>query len=413
MKKNIRVAALVMSIFLVVTLLAACGDKADQDGPKGASQNNEPKELTVWTHLTEKSEYPVVKKIAEEWAEKTGNKVKVVYDQSSFQAYSQAAASSKGPDIMFGMPHNDLGVFQRANLLEEVPSDVIDKSKYVDVAIDAVTHNGKIYALPLAMDSMALFYNPEKVTTPPATFEEFIEQAKKVGFMYHFPDLFSSYPFIAGSGAYVFKNNSGTLDVNDIGLGNEGAVKGYALIRSFIKEHNFFKADCTGDIANGNFKAGKIGFFLGGPWDVDGFRKANVKFAVTPLPKMDGKIMPTFVSLQAAFVSAKSKNKETAWELMKYMAENSPVPLFKSGNRIPVLKAELEKPEVKGDKIISAFAEQASNGNPIPNIPEMNAAWDPVKNNILLVVSDKSTPEKAGVDVVTQIKQGISTLQSK
>ncbi|MCX7923696.1 MAG: maltose ABC transporter substrate-binding protein [Clostridia bacterium] len=416
MKKYLKLLSTGVATLVLVTTLFGCGS----GGSKGSEQNGlektdgktvenkDPKEIVVWSHLQEKSEVPEVKRLAEEWAQKTGNTVKVMFDQRNFQTYTQAATSSKGPDIMFGMPHNDLGVFQKADLLAEVPGNLIDKSKYVDVAITAVTHGGKMYALPLAMDAMALFYNTDMVQTPPETFDEFIEQAKKVGFMYNIADLYSSYAFLAGNGAYVFKNTDGTYDISDIGLGNEGAVKGYDLLGKFVREYKFMGADCTGDIARGNFQSGKIGFLLGGPWDVDGFNKNGVKFAVCPLPKLNGKIMPTFVGIQAAFVSSKSKNQDEAWDLMKYLAENSPMPLLKTGNRIPVLKAELEKPEVKENKTMQAFSEQSRNGDPIPNVPETNSAWDPVKNNISLVLTGKIVPEKAAEDVVKQIKEGIA-----
>jgi arabinogalactan oligomer/maltooligosaccharide transport system substrate-binding protein len=414
MKKCIRMFASLVAVILALTLMAGCGGKTTETSQGSQTvKNNNPKEIVVWSHLQEKSEVPAVKQLAEEWAVKTGNKVKVMFDQKNFQTYVQSANSNKGPDIMFGMPHNDIGVFVKAGLLAELPSDVIDKSKYVDVSITAVTHGGKLYAVPLAMEAMALFYNTDKVKTPPSTFEEFIDQAQKVGFMYFLPDLYSSYAFLAGNGAYVFKNKNGSYDPNDIGLGNEGTINGLKMLNDFVNKYKFFGSDITGDIARGNFQSGKIGFMLGGPWDVDGFKKAGMKFNVCTLPKLNGKIMPTFVGVQAAFVSSKSKNQKEAWDLMKYLADNSPMPLYKAGNRIPVLKSELEKSEVKENKIMAVFAKQAENSDPMPNIPEMNATFDPVKNNITLVITGKSTPEKAASDIVKQVKDGIKLQDQK
>ncbi len=409
MKKHFKILSVITAIFLVLTAFAGCGknDSGDPAQNQGAKKQ-EAKELIVWSHLKDDTEVPEVEKVALEWAEKTGHKVKVMFSQSEFQDYVQAASGNRGPDIMFGMPHNDLGVFQRLDLLAQVPDDFIDQSHYVDMAIEATMYDGKMYAIPLSMEAMALFYNTDMIQTPPDTFEEFIELAQEAGFMYHIPDLYSSYAFLAGNGAYVFKNTKGAYDPEDIGLGNEGAVKGFELLYKFVNEYAFMSADCTGDIARGNFQSGKTGFMLGGPWDVEGFRNEGVPFSVAPMPKLNGNIMPTYVGVQAAFVSAKSKKQPEAWDLMKYLVENTPGPLLEKGHRIPVLKSELERPEVKDNKIIAAFAKQASHGDPIPNIPETNATWTPVGNAIRLVISGQISPEQAAADVIKQIEEGIA-----
>ncbi|HBM79294.1 MAG TPA: maltose ABC transporter substrate-binding protein, partial [Clostridiaceae bacterium] len=79
--------------------------------------------------------------IAQEWAKNTGNTVKVQADKGDFQAYLQAANSSKAPDIMFGIAHDNLGTFQKAKLLEEVPDGTINKSDYVQMSLDAVSYD--------------------------------------------------------------------------------------------------------------------------------------------------------------------------------------------------------------------------------------------------------------------------------
>lgn len=107
--------------------------------------------------------------------------MKFVADKSDNQAYTAAAQSSKGPDIMFGMPHNDVGVFQKAGLIDEVPSGVINDSDYAaKSALDAVTWNGKKYAVPVAMETYALFYNTDMVKDAPKTTDELEDEAKRL-----------------------------------------------------------------------------------------------------------------------------------------------------------------------------------------------------------------------------------------
>jgi len=397
--KRILTVALIIA-FAVVALIPLSGVFATSQ-----------KQLVVWSHLTQ-DEVKALQPIADKWGKANGYTVKVITDQGSFQSFQTAAMSGKGPDIMFGIPHDNLGAFWKAKLLEPVPANLIDKKNFVSTALDACTFEGKLYALPIAMETYALFYNTSKVKEAPKTMSQLITLAKKHGFMYDVNNFYFSFAFIAQNGGYVFKNKGGSLDPNDIGLATNGAIKGLSLIRDFVLTYKFMPKDIKGDIAKGNFQNQKIAFYISGPWDVQDFIKAKVPFAVAPLPKTDdGKPTPSFVGVQAAFVSAKSKNKDAAFKLAKYLVENSALTLFKVGHRIPVLNSVLASSEVKSDKIMSAFAEQAKVGIPMPNIPEMSAVWIPAGNALSLITTGKATPKQAADAMVKQIKQGIAQMQ--
>jgi carbohydrate ABC transporter substrate-binding protein, CUT1 family (TC 3.A.1.1.-) len=407
----------VLLIAVLAVSMAACGGSSQsqqnsgQDNQSTTVEGNKGVELTVWSHLTE-TEVKKVQEVADKWASETGNKVKVLTDNSDFQAFATAANSGKGPDIMFGLPHDNLGTFYKAGLLEPVPDGVINDSDYVPLAIDAVSYDGKKYAIPLSMESYALFYNTDMIKEAPKTWDEFVNVAQKYGFMYDINNFYFSYAFISGNGGYVFKNNGGSYDVNDIGLNNEGAKKGFAAIYDMVNRYKFMPADIKGDIAKGNFQSKKIGMYISGPWDVQSFKDAGVNFAVTPLPKLEnGSDMKPFVGVQAAFVNANSKNKDAAWELMKYLAENTPIPLFETGNRIPVINSVLNSSEVQSNEILKGFADSASKGEPMPNVPEVQAMWTPANNNLTLITSGKLAPDKAADQIVAQMKEGIATMQ--
>lgn len=409
MRKTGRLLALVLAVVLMTSILTACGksEAPKTEAPK-AETKKEPVSITVWSHLTE-PEVAEVKKLAEAWAGKTGNKVTVVLDKSDFQAFATAAQGGKGPDIMFGIAHDNLGTFQKAGLLAEVPSGVINDSDYVPMSLQAVSYGGKKYGVPLSMESYALFYNTKLVKEPPKDWKSFIETAKQTGFVYDVNNFYFSYAFISGNGGYVFKNTGGGLDANDIGLDNDGAKKAFTLLKDFVQTYKFMPADINSDIAKGKFQSGKAGLYISGPWDVDGFKKANVPFAVTTLPTLeDGKTPMPFVGVYAAFVSAKSKNQEASWDLMKYLAQNSVMPLFKAGNRIPVIKAQLDNPEVKANEIVQAFGKSAATGQPMPNIPAMAAVWAPAADSLKLITTGKQPVDAAAKDMVEKIKKGIA-----
>ena len=403
--KRTKLIAMMMTSVLVAGTLYGCGSsKSDSD----STNSGEEKTLTVWSHLTEQ-EVKDLQPIVEKWGKENNVKVNLTVDNSDFQQYVQAAQSSKGPDVMFGQPNDNLGTYEKAGLLAEVPSGTINDGDYTSKqVIDAVTINGKQYAVPIAQETIALYYNTDKVKQAPKTMEELLNEAKKVGFEYDINNFYNSFAFVAADGGYVFKDKNGTLDKDDIGLGNEGAIKGYQFIQDLVQKDKLMKADITGDIAKGDFSAGKVGFYISGPWDVPAFKDAGVKFDVAPLPAMNGKPIPSFMGVQSAFVSAKSKNQELAWKFVKDIAKEGAMTTVNIGNRIPVLNSVIDSKEFKENKFAEAFVEQTKNAIPMPNIPAVQTMWKPGEENLKLLTSGKIDAKKCAELIVNQMKEGIT-----
>lgn len=401
MIKRKRILAGIIAAVVVAGTLVGCGgeDKKSADASK---------ELKVWSRLTEQ-EVAKIKPMAEKWGEENGYKVTMVIDKSKTQESMQAIKAGKGPDLMFGIAHDNLGLYEKAGLLSEVPSDLIKDEDFASKQVlDAVTINGKKYGVPLAQETIALYYNKDKVKEAPKTMEEVAKLGESVGFKYDINNFYNSYGFIAANGGYVFKDNNGTLDPNNIGLDNAGAIKGYQFIQDLVVKDKLMPADIKGDMAKGDFLNKKSGLYISGPWDVQAFKDGGVNFDVVPMPTLDGKKVPTFMGVQAAFVNNKSENQDAAWKLCKYLVENSGEVILNTGHRIPVTKKYLDSKEFKDNKLMAAFAEQAKNATPMPNIPEVQAMWEPAGNNLTLLTSGKITPAECGKNMVEQIKQGIA-----
>lgn len=399
--KRSRILVSALAAMVVATALVGCGKK---ETPQNASETKGGKKIIVWSHLTD-DEVAAVKPIAEEWAKSTGNTVDVLADKGDFNAFAQAANSSKAADVMFGLAHDNLGAFVKAGVVAEVPSGIVDSSKYNQNVVNAVTIGGKTYGVPLSQETLALFYNPDKVATAPTTLDDLIAQGKKVGFKYEAKNLYYTYAFLSGFGGYIYKDNGGNIDPKDVGLGNEGAIKGYDVLSTFGKDLGM-KSSVDQGIAGGEFKAGKIGMYISGPWDVEGFKKENTKFKVAPLPSINGKPATPFLGVQAAFVNSKSKNQTEAWDLMKYLVAHSEQALYDKGHRIPALKdSKLLSELSKGD--LAAFIEQAKTAYPMPNIPEMGAAWK-VNDSLPTLLDGKMDSKAFATKVVKDINDQLS-----
>lgn len=404
-----RIIAFGLSVVVAASALIGCGTKSLSQSTAPSQKN--PVTLTVWTTFQE-NEIAYLQKIADEWGAKTGNKVKITKADVGFQDFATAAQTGNGPDIAYGIPHDNLGAFWKAGLLSGVPEGTLVKDAYVPLTIDAVSFENKQYALPLGMEAIALFYNTKLVPQPPTDWNTFLAEAKQHGFMYNIKEPYFSFGFISGMGGYIFKKSGNGLDVKDIGLNNDGAVQGMQLISDMIHTWHLMPKDVDYDVSKGKFQSGKSAFWLTGSWEVQGLKDAHTPFAVAPMPSLpNGQPFRPFVGVMTGFVYSGSKHQAEAWDLMKYLQARVDDFDVLAAHRIPVTKAGLEREDFKFDKIISAFAASALNGTPMPNVPEMQAVWPAFAQAMQVIAAGSLKPKDAADKALTQIQQGMSQLK--
>lgn len=399
-----RLLACIMATVVAGSLFVGCGGSSKSDGKDG-------QEITVWTKVKD-GEMKTIEEEAKAWGEKTGNTVKVVNDEGGYQEFLQAANSSKGPDLYIGMPHDNLASFYESGLLEEVPADKFDKTKYATESVwGATSFEGKNYAVPMAQETVALFYNKDKVKEVPKTMEELVDKAKKdkLGFQIDLGNFYITGGIVQTLGGYIFGGEQGNLKADDIGLANDGAVKGYKFLGDLVRTDKLMPVDITGDIASTNFKSGESAFYISGPWDVEQFEEAGLNFGVAPVPTIGGNEYKSFLGVQTAFVSAKSKNKDLAFDFLNELITNKSEELFKVGNRIPVLNDVLASDAIKENKYLQGFIDQSKVAVPMPNILEMQAVWN-ATSQITRVYKGEDA-KKVADDIVSAVKKGIETQQ--
>ena len=218
MSKRTKVLAAAMATMMMATAFVGCGDKKEATGGSDSGKTTElAKKIVVWDHLTE-GEHEALAPIVEKWGKDNGVEVTFQNDQNDMQGYMDAAKSSSGPALYFGISADNLGTGQKAGYLEEVPEGVIDESKLSESCLSAGKWDGKYYAVPIAQECVALFYNTDKCPEVPATMEDLAKKAKdeKLGFEYEITNFYNSYCMLSAQGGYVFKDTGDGLDVSDI-----------------------------------------------------------------------------------------------------------------------------------------------------------------------------------------------------
>ena len=398
MKKK-KIAAL-MACMTVVSILSGCGSS------KGADTK-----LIIWTNMSVEAD--TIQKYADEWGEANGYEVEVINQSPSVQQFAQAINSDDGPDAVVGIPNDQVADYVNAGLTAEVPADLYSDSDFSDAAIQACYVEGVRYAAPLSVETTALFYNTELVSELPATWEELVEQAEADGgLQFDATSIYYDLGFVRACGGYIFKYENGAYDVADIGLANDGAVQAYSFINDLYSQYNLLSADVTADIARSNFQNGQTAYYIGGPWDIDGFTSAGTPFAIVEMPTFHGQPFVTPVGTQVSFVSNKSNNQDKAWEFIMYLIDNGAMGMYEAGDRIPAKLSDQEKAEIQSNENSKTFIAQINNGEPMPTVSEMGQLWSIHANNIRSMWTGELTPQEAAENMVMQLEEAVELMNS-
>jgi len=369
--------------------------------------------LTIW--CSEK-QVDILQRLGEEFKAKYGVTVEVQYVNFSDikPKFLTAAPEGQGADIIVGA-HDWVGELVANGLLEPIPN-FQELSQFFSSGLSAFSYGGRLYGLPYALEAIALIYNKDYVPEPPKTVEEMIKLAKQIDQEFAgevrgliFPPTIFYYvvPFIFGYGGYVFKDTPTGLDVKDIGLANEGAIKAARLLKRLVDEKIIDPAD-NYQIMDSMFKEGKAAMIINGPWAIKDYRDAGIDYGVALIPEPEpGVVARPFVGVQGFMVNSKSPNKLLAMEfLTNFIAKKDTMyRLYLADPRLPARKDVLEL--VKDNPDVVAFTLSAGNGIPMPNVPQMGFVWGAMDDALNLIVNGKATPEEAMKNAVERIKAQI------
>src|SRR5690606_31993926 len=76
--------------------------------------------------------------------------------------------------------HDELGDLVRRRLVQPWGNNVIKSENYLAPTLRALELDGKLWALPMAYKSLALFYRRDLVDSPPTTTDDLIAQTREL-----------------------------------------------------------------------------------------------------------------------------------------------------------------------------------------------------------------------------------------
>ena len=238
------------------------------------------------------------------------------------------------------------------------------------VALDALSVNGTIYTLPLWTSTQMMFYNkdlldkagipyPGSNAEDRLTYQQIVDLSKKAqaagakyGFTFEQVDrYYQLQPIFESVGAGSGLTGEGNLTAS---ITNDNWVKGAQFYSSLFADGIAPRGVPVGQIPP-LFSNGEVAFFVGGPWRLDGFQKAEgLKFGVAPVPYFEGGKPVTPTGSWALAVSPYSAHPDEAMLLAKFMTLD-PEGAFKTVEANPIPPVNLKAFDIYIDWFAAKF----------------------------------------------------------
>ena len=414
--KFMKSAAVLGTATLASLLLVACGSKtADKPADSGSS---EAKEITLYVEDQYKAYAETVAKAYKEQSGTTVN-IKSGDQLGGLDKLSLDNQSGQAADVMMA-PYDRVGSLGTDGQLSEVKlsdgAKTDDKTKSLVTAAD-----GKVYGAPAVIESLVMYYNKDLVKEAPKTFADLEnlakdskyafagEDGKTSAFLADWTNFYFAYGLLAGNGGYVFGQNG--KDAKDIGLANDGAIKGVEYAKTWYEKwpKGMQDTEGAGNLIQTQFQEGKTAAIIDGPWKAQAFKDAKVNYGVATIPTLpNGKDYAAFGGGKAWIIPSSTKNLEGAQKFVDFLVSTEQQKAFyDKTNEIPANTEARSYAEGKNDELTTAVIKQFKNAQPMPNISQMSAVWEPAANMLFDSVSGKKDAKTAANDAVTLIKETI------
>ncbi len=380
-------------------------------------------EVTVW-HAYRGEEKAAFEKVVANYNAAQGGKVKVSTLAVPYDAFadkiSAAVPRGKGPDIFIYAQDRLGGWVEAGNTVEPIDFflDKGTKDKFISTTMEAMTYRGSTYGLPLNYKVITMIYNKKLVPQPPKTSAELVTMAKKLtnakagqfGLAYSYGDFYYHAILMNGFGGRVF--DPGPKPV----LNLPENIKALDLLLKWKDQDGILPAEPSTALITSLFNEGKAAMVFSGPWFLGEIAK-GVDYGLATLPTLNevgGKPMRPWMTVEGVYIAAPSKNKEAAYEFVKYVTDPAQGKILAlEGRQTPAAKAAYDDPKVAADPILKAFRAQVDVAIPMPNVVEMTMVWSPATTAMNTIVNKTAAP-KAAMDAAQKtVETSIAGLRKK
>ena len=298
--------------------------------------------------------------------------------------YKTVVLGGAGPDIILS-DSGQLGTLLSGGTVLGLDSAVQSRltGGVKQYALDALTVDGTLYALPESAATVALYYNRSLVPDPPAKTDELILLVKK-GQMLDIPSgsAYFLYGFWSAFGGRL-------MDENGRCIADQG---GFTPTMQYWLDLQSAGANIRAEYSQtmDRFKAGRTAMTINGPWMLTEFETAlGADLGVALLPAGPAGPSRPLTSINAFFINPNTSNRGDAVELALYLTSRDSAQIFTDkAMHIPV-----RNDVYASDPLVETFSIEAALGTPFPTNVQMVGYWGPFDELFTDVLSGGMTPE--------------------
>ena len=405
MKKRIKLAMLGMTAVLFG--LTACGNKQEAASKEGKTTIR----FASWDTADDvDAQQKMVDKFNEEHPD-----IQVVLEAygSDFDTkISASMGSGDAPDVMYmwNYPAYHEGLEPLDSYIEKEGEEY--KKNFYSTLWNYNSYDGQIYGLPVGFTTHCVYYNKDLfekagVEEPKDgwTWEDLEEKAKKIneatgvkGFS------FSMKPDPYDYEMYLWSNGTAYCD-------KEGKMEGYINSDKALETYKMFQdmakdgyAVATEKSGSDEFESGQTAMFVYGAWAVKKYTEAGVNFGLAKLPSFGMEKSASILSSSGVAIAKSSKNKEAAWEFVKYWTdeENNK---SRIGTEFPVLVSVVESEKILDKPEYAPFYEMLDQSGEYTPASFIMDKWSEVSEKLELAFEEMYNPSS-----LMDVKEAISSV---
>lgn len=339
MKKFKKWTALGLTAMMSMTAFTGCGSSAGGESGGNASGDgsvNGELNVAIWDTAQQKGIQEILDAFTEETGVKT-NLQAITWDQY----WTLLEAGAQGGDMpdVFWMHSNEAVRYMSNDILLDLTdyvknSEVLEMDKFPEELKEMYQYDGKTYALPKDMDTIAIWYNKKMfdeagIEYPDGswTWDEFYEIAKKLT-----KDDGSQYGFAANPSneqdtwMNIIYTMGGCVlnDEGKSGFDDPKTVEAMEFVDKLIKEVMPPASTMSETGTDVLFNSGKVAMISQGSWMVSAFKDneyvvENADVARLPKDSETGKSISLYNGLGWA-ANANTKNPDAAYKLIEWFA---------------------------------------------------------------------------------------------
>lgn len=255
--------------------------------------------MTFWNGFTA-SDRQYVEQIVSKYNKQSPNKVNMTIEpwDTIYQKLQTSLPTGQGPD----MPALDPSLvvqYASAGLIQPVDdlygSGGLNKSVIPKAFFDVASYNGHIYAAPMTIATVMLYYNKKMfqqagIASPPKTMDEMLQDAIKLtkngphGQQYGLVLPDNAVPQWWAIFAWAYGGNLVSADGKKSMLTDPNTIKGFQAWANAQKKGHISPVGVAGAAGDQLFQTQKAAMELNGPWVTSGFTQAKVPYGVVPVP---------------------------------------------------------------------------------------------------------------------------------